>query len=205
MRSIAARELLAIALNAARPPPQLFKGARHRPTHWHRLNASDGPIGDDACANGQERGRQPGGPSEKMEVKLPVMAMMPPTIVVATTSAPPVMMPASAAMAPSMTTAMSVAAPDLDYGTIRYAKRVRRCYGHCRYRLDWTYPKSAGGKSDKQKPFHVSVSYFELAFSRQGRKVPGALRVPPIRPRHISKKYVGSKKARCPPIAVVQS
>src|SRR5450759_4080722 len=85
------------------------------------------PIGDIAWANGHERGRQLSGLSEEMEVKSPVMAMMPPTIVVATTSAPPVMMPASAAMAPSMT----MAAPDLDYGIIRHAKRVRRCDGHC--------------------------------------------------------------------------
>jgi hypothetical protein len=94
--------------------------------------------GDIACATGKKRGRQLSGLSEEIEVKSPVMAMMPPTIMVATTSAPPVMMPAAAAMAPSMTTAMSMAAPDLDYGIIRHAKRVRRCDGHCRRRQGWS-------------------------------------------------------------------
>jgi len=37
-----------------------------------------------------------------MEVELPVMAMMPPTIVVATTSAPSIVMTSATAMAPAM-------------------------------------------------------------------------------------------------------
>jgi hypothetical protein len=90
-------------------------------------------IGDIARKKaGHEKGRQLSGLSHVMQVKSPMMAVMPPTIVVATTSAPAVMMPASATMAPSMTTAMPMAAPDLDYGIIGGAKRVRRCDGHCR-------------------------------------------------------------------------
>jgi hypothetical protein len=97
------------------------------------------------------------------------MAMMQ-TIMVATTAAPPVMMPAAAAMAPSVTAAMSVPSLDLDYGAIRHAKRVRSCNGHRRRRKGWSYGKGAGGKSDQQKPFHVSVSPLNSRYRDKGGK-----------------------------------
>jgi len=83
-----------------------------------------------------ERRRQLRWPLSHWQIKSP-MAMMPPTIVVATASAPPVMMSASAAMTPSMATTMPMAAPDLNYSTIRHAKRIWRCDRHSRDRQCW--------------------------------------------------------------------
>ena len=93
------------------------------------------------------------------------MAMMRPTVVMATTSTPSVMMPASAVMAPAMTSAMSMAALDLDDGIIRirHAERIRRGDGHRRRRQGWRERQSAGGKSDEQEPFHESVSSLDVA------------------------------------------
>jgi len=59
----------------------------------------------------------------------PPMAMMPPTIVVAAASAPTVMMATTAA--PHMAVTMTVAAPDLDDGSIGAAENIRCCGGHC--------------------------------------------------------------------------
>lgn len=105
------------------------------------------------------------------------MVMMPPAIVMATTSTPAIVMPASAVMAPAMTSAM-MAALDLDDGVIRHAQRITRCNGHCRCGEVWCERNGAGGKSDKHKPLHETISSCELALSRQTGKCRGALRVP---------------------------
>ena len=60
------------------------------------------------------------------DYKSPPMAMMPPAIVVAAA----VMMATTAAMSPPMTTAMTVAALDLDDGAIGAAESIRCCHGH---------------------------------------------------------------------------
>jgi hypothetical protein len=59
------------------------------------------------------------------------MAMMPPAIVVAAATAPAVMMATTAAMSPPMTTAMTVAALDLDDSTIGAAESIGCRRGHC--------------------------------------------------------------------------
>ena len=65
------------------------------------------------------------------DYKSPPMAMMPPAIVVAAATAPAVMMTTTAAMSPPMTTAMTVAALDLDDSSIGAAESIRCCGGHC--------------------------------------------------------------------------
>jgi hypothetical protein len=65
------------------------------------------------------------------DYKSPPVAMMPPAIVVAAATAPAVMMATTAAMSPPMTTAMTVAALDLDDSSIGSAESIR-CRGrHC--------------------------------------------------------------------------
>ena len=64
------------------------------------------------------------------DYKLPPMAMMPPAIVVAAATAPAVMMATTAVMSPPMTTAMTVAALDLDDSSIGAAESIRCCGGH---------------------------------------------------------------------------
>ena len=120
---------------------------------------------------------------EKIEVKSPTMVV---------TTTPSVMMAAAAAMTPSMTAATSMAAPDLDDGVIGDTKGVRRCDGHCRRREGWSQSKGAGGKSDQQKPFHVSLLP-QIALSRQGRKVPRPLGVPDLnQPRYLKELRSGA-------------
>jgi hypothetical protein len=65
------------------------------------------------------------------DYKSPPVAMMPPAIVVAAATAPAVMMATTAAMSPPMTTAMTVAALDLDDSSIGAAESIRCCGGHC--------------------------------------------------------------------------
>jgi len=91
------------------------------------------------------------------------MTMMPPTLVmvVAAASAPTVMMAMTAV--PHMAVTVTVAAPDLDDGSISGAESGWRCDGHCRRKQGWGQRKSAGGKSDQQEPFHFSVSSIEFA------------------------------------------
>jgi hypothetical protein len=69
-----------------------------------------------------------------------------------------------------MAVTMTVATFDLNDCPIGAAQRIRCCGGHCRRRQSWSERKSAGSKSDQQKPFHLSVSSFGLALSRQRRK-----------------------------------
>jgi hypothetical protein len=63
--------------------------------------------------------------------KSPPVAMMPPAMVVAAATAPAVMMATTAAMSPSMTTAMTVAALDLDDSSIGSAESMRCRGGNC--------------------------------------------------------------------------
>ena len=99
-------------------------------------------------------------------------------------SAPTVVMAPAAAPHVAMTMTMAMTAPHLDDRCIGAAQSIRCCGGHCRRRQGWCQRKSAGGESDQQKPFHVSVSSFELALLRQGRKVPAAVRVPCLKLDH---------------------
>jgi hypothetical protein len=79
--------------------------------------------------------------------------MVSPTVMVSSASAPSVMMTATAPA--HMAVTMTVATFDLNDGPIGAAQRSRGCGGHCRRRQSWSYRKSAGGKSDQQKPLHL--------------------------------------------------
>src|ERR1700730_8624937 len=78
------------------------------------------------------------------------MVMMAPTIVVAAASPPTVMMATTAVSHMAVT----ITSPDLDDSSLGTAKSARCRGGYCRRRQVWNYCKSAGGKSDQQKPFH---------------------------------------------------
>ena len=89
------------------------------------------------------------------DYKSPPMAMMPPAIVVAAATAPAVMMATTAAMSPPMTTAMTVAALDLDDSSIGSAESIRCCGGHCG-RCSSRSKATECSKSNKCKfEFHV--------------------------------------------------
>jgi len=57
-----------------------------------------------------------------------------------------------------MAVTMTVATFDLNDHPVGAAQRIRGCGGHCRRRQSGSECKSAGGKSDNQKPFHIGVS-----------------------------------------------
>jgi hypothetical protein len=84
--------------------------------------------------------------------------MMPPTIVVA--AIPTVVVAATAVMAPPMPMPMPVSAFDLNDCPIDAAQRIGCCCGHSRCRHGWCECKRTAGKSDYQKPFHLSASSF---------------------------------------------
>jgi hypothetical protein len=65
--------------------------------------------------------------------------------------------------------AVTMTSLDSDDSSIGAAKSARCRSGHCRRRQGWNHCKSAGGKSDQQKPFHFSVSSIEFTLSRQAR------------------------------------
>jgi hypothetical protein len=96
-----------------------------------------------------------------LSVCSPPMAMMPPTIVVA--AVPTIVVAATAVMAPPMP--VSVAAFDLSDCPIGIAQRIGCCCGHSRCRHDWCKCKSTAGKSDYQKPLHLSPSSFVVSGS----------------------------------------
>ena len=84
------------------------------------------------------------------DYKSPPMAMMPPTIVVA--SAPTVMMATTAA--PHVAVTMTVAALDLDESSIGSAESIRCCGRHCG-RCSSRSKATECGKSDQCKfEFH---------------------------------------------------
>src|SRR5260370_31613646 len=84
--------------------------------------------------------------------------MMPPTIMVVSTSppsivvtsAPSIMMTSAAAMPPTV----AVTTSHLDNRVVSAGKCIRVCARHCRRRQGWSERKSAGRKSDQQKPLH---------------------------------------------------
>ena len=79
------------------------------------------------------------------------MVMMPPTVVVASASAPSVMMASATAMAPTM----AVATSDLDNRVVSAGKRIGVYYAwHCQRRQGRSERKNTGCKSDQQKPRH---------------------------------------------------
>ena len=102
-----------------------------------------------------------------LSVCSPPMAMMPPTIVVA--AVPTMVMAATAVMAPPMPMPMpmpvSVPAFDLNDCPNGIAQRIGCCCGHSRCRHDWCKCKSTAGKSDYQKPLHLSPSSFVVSGS----------------------------------------
>lgn len=84
-----------------------------------------------------------------------MMAMLPAMMVVALL-VPAVMMAATAVMLP--VSVSMLAALDLDDICSRGAENARCCGGHSRRRQGWGQRKSAGRKSDQQKPLHVGDS-----------------------------------------------
>ena len=93
------------------------------------------------------------------------MTMMLPTIVVASVPAivvapvPTVVVAVTAVIAPPM----PVAAVDLNDRSIGAVQRIGCCCGHSRRRQGWCECKSTAGKSDYQKPFHLSPSSFVVS------------------------------------------
>jgi hypothetical protein len=106
-----------------------------------------------------------------LSVCSPPMAMMPPTIVVAavptivTAVVPTVVVTATAVMAPPMPVSVPVTAFDLNDCPIGIAQRIGCRRGHSRCRHDWCKCKSTAGKSDYQKPLHLSPSSFVVSGS----------------------------------------